>query len=208
VPLHDQPSRRTPRRTTPSRAPLGISLALLVTACGAPGPSPMTTFPPTTPPTTTTPSASPSPTTTEPEPTTATPTSRADATWEVVEKFFDAYTYGMQTGDSSRLVPLATEDCATCANFVRIIDELGARDVAGTGGEFLFPYSEGLTSPHADRDIWYIEFIEGAINRTVDDPHESFQQDESHGHMYVELTEHADGWRISSISADAHKAAE
>jgi len=178
---------------------LGLAVTLGLAACGAPGPSPMTTFPPTTPPTTTH-SASPSPTAPEPEPTTATPTSRAEASWDVVEKFFDAYTYGMQTGDSSRLVPLATESCKTCANLVETIDELRSRKVVGTGGDFRYPRSVEHVSPYEDRAVWEIEFTQNAIDRSLSEPAEHFQQEEATGEMYVELTLVDGRWLVSLIS--------
>ena len=173
---------------------LGLTVTLGLAACGAPGPSPMTTFPPTT--HSASPTAAP-----EPEPTSTVPTSRAEASWEVVEEFFDAYTYGMQTGDSSRLVPLATEDCATCANLIAAIDELAARRVKATGGEFLYPFSQGLESPDPRRKVWYIQYQQAPIDSTLEEPAETTHQDAIDGTMYVELTEHPDGWLVSLISA-------
>jgi len=208
VPSHDTASRTVPRPAAIRRLAAAGFAALSLAACGTPGPSPMTTFPPTTPPTTT-PSASPSPTTApepEPEPTTATPTSRADATWEVVEQFFDAYTYGIQTGDSSRLEPLVTESCTSCASIAEAIDEYGRRSVVGSGGEFHFPLSEERLSPYEDRAIWRIEYTQSAIERDLSEPAEHFEQDDVDGEVFVELTLIDSAWRVSELSSASTEA--
>ena len=205
MPPHDTASRTVPRPAAIRRLAAAGFAALSLAACGTPGPSPMTTFPPTTPPTAT-PSASPSPTTApepEPEPTSTAPTSRAEASWEVVEKFFDAYTHGIQTGDSSGIVELSTPDCQSCRNHIDDVEELGARDVIGTGGVFSFPRSIAHSTKRADQIVWEVHYRQSAATLKLSNPHNTLQVPEESAVLFVELTEKAEGWRVSGLATTA-----
>lgn len=197
-------ARRLPSRTAPLPAAIGAASALLLGACSPQAPAvvqptttPTRTVLPTSPTTESTTTPAPEP---APEPTSTLPTRRSDSSWEVVEAFFDAYTHGLQTGDSSRLKALSSITCASCASMAAEIDALETRDVVGEGGAVTFPKSAGHASPHPERYVWEILYRQAPVKLRLTGPVETTTTDATSAVALVELTVGSSGWRVSGIS--------
>lgn len=198
------PSDWRPRRPTPLTVGIAVASAMLLGACSPQ--TPLTEQTSTTP-TRTAPSTAPTtspPSEPAPEPTSTLPTRRSESSWEVVESFFNAYTYGLQTGDSSRLKALSSNTCASCANLIEDIEALGSREVVGTGGAFSFPQSVGHQSKYAERFVWEVHYRQAPITYTLSDPDEKTSAPAASHVLFIELTETADGWVVSGISQEVN----
>ena len=194
------PSDWRPRRTTLLTIGIAVISAMLLGACSPQTPVAEQT---STTPTRTAPSTAPTtspPSEPAPEPTSTLPTRRSESSWEVVESFFNAYTYGLQTGDSSRLKALSSDTCASCASMAAEIDALKTRNVIGEGGAVTFPKSAGHESPHPERYVWEILYHQAPVTLRLTGPTETTTTEAASAVALVELTDGPSGWRVSGIS--------
>lgn len=175
-----------------------VMLALALTACGTPSDS---ASPPSPTPARAVPAA---PRTVAPtpaaEPSTQVSTHPSTETWEVIERFFDAYTYGLNTGDSAPLQELSTSECASCVNLIKDVDDLKSRETVSTGGAFSFSASRGVKTRADNHFVWHTTFSHEPIHYRDLNSGETKTASSSSADIYIELSLDTRGWRVSGIS--------
>ncbi|MGP7959466.1 hypothetical protein ACTVCO_01460 [Sanguibacter sp. A247] len=129
----------------------------------------------------------------------------AEVTWDVVERFFAAYTSGLHTGESTQLKELSTEDCKSCANLIEDIDNFKTQSIVATGGGFRFPLSEELKSSHEGRFVWRVEYTQAPITYEYPNPEDSHTTEPLSSVAYIELVRVGPNWRINGISASTEQ---
>lgn len=154
------------------------------------------------------PTAQASPSTSPAEDATGSPTplDDDDASWATVEKFFAAYTLGLQTGDSSPLVSLTGSSRASCANLIEDIDLLKARGLSGSGGAFDLSEHVEAPSAHDDRMVWEVRYRQAPVTYTSRESLSPTTAPGEEASVLVEVTKSRGAWLVSGIAHSAEDA--
>lgn len=129
-----------------------------------------------------------------------------DASWATVERFFAAYTLGIQTGDSSSLTSLTGPSCESCANLIADIDQLKARGLSGIGGAFDLSDHAESPSAHENRVVWEVRYRHAPVTYTSRESHSPTTVPGEEASVLVEVTKDRGTWLISGIAHSAEDA--